>query len=81
MPEYQIEQWRGEELVSSRTTTADDPLSAVEKVIGRRVSPRALQEHWFRVVDEDARSTHEFSLQDGVGGDSRNDKNCGPRTS
>lgn len=25
--------------------------------------------HWFRVVDEDARSTHEFSLEDGVGGD------------
>ncbi|ESY35861.1 hypothetical protein X748_15820 [Mesorhizobium sp. LNJC386A00] len=65
MPEYQVEEWHGEECVSTQATSADDPLSAVEKVTGQRVSPRALQEHWFRVVDEDARSTHEFSLEDG----------------
>lgn len=69
MPEYQVEEWHGGELVSSQATDADDPISAVEKVTGQRVSPRVLQDHWFRVVDEHARSTHEFSLEDGVPGD------------
>ncbi|RWC26354.1 MAG: hypothetical protein EOS27_25305 [Mesorhizobium sp.] len=66
MPEYQVEEWNGNERISSHATNADDPLSAVEKVTGQRVVQRALQEHWFRVVDEDAKSTHEFSLADGA---------------
>ena len=69
MPEYRVEEWRGAECVSALAASADDPLSAVQKVTGRRVSPRALQDHWFRVVDEDARITHEFGLEEGVGGD------------
>jgi hypothetical protein len=73
MPEYQVEEWRGEEPVSSHAMTADDPLSAAEKVTGQRMSPRALQEHWFRVVDEDAGSTHEFSLEDRAAGSWQND--------
>ena len=64
MPAYQVEEWDGEELVSSHTAEADDPVSAVEKVTGQRVLPRSLQKRWFRVVDEDARSAQEFSLAD-----------------
>ena len=64
MPAYQVEEWHGDELVSSHATDADDPVSAVEKVTGQRVSPRSLQKRWFRVVDEDARSAQEFSLAD-----------------
>ena len=64
MPAYQVEEWHGDELVSSHATDADDPVSAVEKVTGQRVLPRSLQKRWFRVVDEDARSAQEFSLAD-----------------
>jgi len=33
----------------------------VEDVNGKVISPRALQEHWFRVTDESG-TIHEFSL-------------------
>lgn len=62
MPTYQVEEFYGEKLVASQTVVTDDPIKAVETVVGRPVSPRALQEHWFRVVDEGEAAVHEFSL-------------------
>lgn len=50
MAVYQIEELYRD--VSSRTVAGGDPMKAAEMVAGRKVSPRALQDHWFRVVDE-----------------------------
>ncbi|QKC98283.1 hypothetical protein [Mesorhizobium sp. NZP2298] len=62
MPTYQVEEFYGEKLVSSKTVQDDEPMKAAEQVVGGPVSPRALQEHWFRVVDERRSAVHEFSL-------------------
>ena len=61
MARYHVDELYGEEVVNSRHADAEDALAAVEAVTGKVVSPRALQEHWFRVVDEGG-SVHEFSL-------------------
>jgi len=61
MPTYQVEEFYGEKLVASETIEEDDPLKAAERVAGGPVSPRALREHWFRVVDERLAAVHEFS--------------------
>jgi hypothetical protein len=63
MPAYQIEEMYGEEVVFSRVTEAEGPAAAVEKIIGQRISPKATQEHWFRVSDKAAQAVHEFSLE------------------
>ena len=62
MPTYQVEELSGDKVIASETVVEGDPRKAVERVVGRSVSPRALQEHWFRVVDEEAAVVHEFSL-------------------
>ena len=61
MARYRVDELFGEEVVTSNETAAVDALPAVEEVTGRIVSPRVLQEHWFRVTDEGG-SIHEFSL-------------------
>jgi hypothetical protein len=61
MARYQVEELYGEEVVTSNDADAENALAAVEAVTGKVISPRALQEHWFRVVDEGG-SVHEFSL-------------------
>jgi hypothetical protein len=63
MPEYQIDEMYGQEVVSSRVADAHDPVAAVEKITGQRVSPKAPHEHWFRVIDERGGSVHEFCLE------------------
>jgi hypothetical protein len=63
MPAYQIEEMYGEEVVFSRVAEAKAPAAALEKITGQRISPKALHEHWFRVIDLEARNIHEFSLE------------------
>ncbi|TRC98350.1 hypothetical protein FJV76_13685 [Mesorhizobium sp. WSM4303] len=64
MARYQVEELRGDQVVSTNEIDAEDALSAVEEVTGRVVSPRELQEHWFRVVDEAQGTVHEFSIEE-----------------
>lgn len=61
MARYQVDELYRDEVVTSRDADAEDALAAVEAVTRKVISPRALQEHWFRVVDEGG-SVHEFSL-------------------
>lgn len=63
MPTYYIDEIRNDQLVGSHIATGDSPEAALQKVTGRKVSTRALQEHWFRVVDEGKRSVSEFSYE------------------
>ncbi|MBZ9661197.1 hypothetical protein LB523_19320 [Mesorhizobium sp. ESP-6-4] len=69
MPRYQVEELCGEEVVSAQTVDVDEPIKAAEHVAGAPISPRALQEHWFRVVDEEENSVFEFSLAEPVARD------------
>ncbi|TPK73732.1 hypothetical protein FJ950_24020 [Mesorhizobium sp. B2-3-14] len=62
MAKYQVEEIYGDTVVSSRVVVEDDPMKAAEQAAGQRVSPRALQEHWFRVVDEEQAAVYEYSL-------------------
>jgi hypothetical protein len=62
MPKYQVEEFYGERLVASQTVEDENPMKAAERAVGDAMSPRALQKHWFRVVDERLGSVHEFSL-------------------
>jgi hypothetical protein len=66
MPRYQVEELYGEKVVSSQTVEAEEPIEALERVVGRPVLTRALQEHWFRVVDEEKNSVSEFSLTEAI---------------
>ncbi|RWB75872.1 MAG: hypothetical protein EOQ50_10340 [Mesorhizobium sp.] len=63
MARYRVDELYGEEVVSSNEADADNALKAVEEVTGRVISPRALQEHWFRVTDQSG-TTHEFSVDE-----------------
>lgn len=62
MPEFHIEEMSGEVVIARHTTRAADAKSALRGVIGGRISPRAGQQHWFRVVDERKASVHEFGV-------------------
>ncbi|MBZ9709880.1 hypothetical protein LB543_24555 [Mesorhizobium sp. ESP7-2] len=54
MTKYQVEEFYGDTVVSSGIVVENDPMKAAEAAARQqRVSPRALQGHWFRVVDED----------------------------
>ncbi|MDG4895533.1 hypothetical protein P9272_18345 [Mesorhizobium sp. WSM4976] len=64
-----MEELYGEEVVSSQIVDAEEPLKAVELVAAAPVSTRALQEHWFRVIDEQASSISEFSAAEPVARD------------
>ncbi|MGX9146303.1 hypothetical protein [Mesorhizobium sp. 128a] len=64
MTRYQVVELRGDQVLSTNVIDAQDALSAVEEVTGRIISPRALQEHWFRVVDEGQGTVHEFSIEE-----------------
>ncbi|WP_141907407.1 hypothetical protein [Mesorhizobium sp. B2-4-13] len=57
-----MEEIYGDTVVSSGVVVEDDPMKAAEQAAGQRVSPRALQEHWFRVVDEEQAAVYEYSL-------------------
>ncbi|RUW42190.1 MAG: hypothetical protein E5V95_01120 [Mesorhizobium sp.] len=61
MARYRVDELFGEDVVSTNEADADNALQAVEDVTGKVISPRALQEHWFRVTDESG-TIHEFSV-------------------
>ncbi|MER9654381.1 hypothetical protein NKJ26_12810 [Mesorhizobium sp. M0152] len=62
MTKYQVEEIEGDTVVSSGIVVENDPMKAAEVTAGQRVSPRALQDHWFRVVDEEQAAVYEYSL-------------------
>lgn len=63
-PRFHVEELYGEDVVASNIVEAPDALSAAQNVIGKAISPRSTQEHWFRIVDEAQGTVHEFSLED-----------------
>ncbi|RWN01043.1 MAG: hypothetical protein EOR86_04105 [Mesorhizobium sp.] len=69
MPRYQVEELYGEEVVAAQTMDVDEPRKAAERVAGAPISPRALQQHWFRVVDGEENTVFEFSLAEPVARD------------
>jgi hypothetical protein len=52
----------GERIVATTSAEAPDALTAAEILTGKAISTKALQEHWFRVVDEREGTVHEFSI-------------------
>ncbi|WP_246687338.1 hypothetical protein [Mesorhizobium sp. B2-5-9] len=70
MTKYQVEEIEGDTVVSSGIVVENDPMKAAEVTAGQRVSPRALQHHCFRVVDEEHAAVYEYSF---VGPDGRPD--------
>ncbi|MER8806006.1 hypothetical protein [Mesorhizobium australicum] len=62
MTKYQVEEIESDTVVSSGIVVENDPMKAAEATAGQRVSPRALQDHWFRVVDEEQAAVYEYSL-------------------
>jgi hypothetical protein len=62
MPTFEVEELYGESVVASETVDMSDAKRAAERVAGWPVSARALQQHWFRVVDEAQGTVHEFSV-------------------
>ncbi|WP_245511660.1 MULTISPECIES: hypothetical protein [unclassified Mesorhizobium] len=65
-----MEEIYADAVVSAGVVLEDDPMKAAEVVAGQQVSPRAMQDHWFRVVNEEQAAVYEYSL---VGPDQRPD--------
>jgi hypothetical protein len=61
MPLYQIDEMDGDLPAVSHTASGETPLEALQKITGRPLSTRALQDHWFRVVDESQGHVFEYS--------------------
>ncbi|MFA6155576.1 hypothetical protein [Mesorhizobium sp.] len=66
MPRFQIDEMDGDGLSASHVASGDTALEALQKITGKEVSTRALQNHWFRVVDEKEGSVFEYSLADNL---------------
>lgn len=64
MPRFQIDEMHGDGLSASHVASGDTALEALQKITGKTVSSRALQSHWFRVVDENEGSVFEYSVAD-----------------
>ena len=52
MPRYNIDEMNGDELAASHIASGETALEALQKITCRPVSMRALQDYWFKVVDE-----------------------------
>lgn len=63
MPRYQIDEMDGESLSASHIASGATALEALQKITGNAISPRALQNHWFRVVDESEGSVFEYGVE------------------
>jgi hypothetical protein len=61
MPRYQIDEMDGESLSASHVASGATALEALQKITGKAISTRALQNRWFRVVDESEGSVFEYS--------------------
>jgi hypothetical protein len=66
MPRFQIDEMDGDGLSASHVASGDTALEALQKITGKAVSTRALQNHWFRVVDENEGSVFEYSVTDNL---------------
>ncbi len=64
MPKYHIDEMDGETIKASHVANGSTALDALNKITGVDVSPRALHQHWFRVVDEGEGSVFEYGLGD-----------------
>jgi hypothetical protein len=64
MPRYQIDEMEGESLAASHVASGDTALDALQKITGKAIFPRAMQRHWFRVVDESEGSIFEYSYEE-----------------
>jgi hypothetical protein len=64
MPRYQIDEMDGGSLAASHVASGGTALEALRKITGKPVSTRALQTHWFRVVDEREGSVFEYSVDE-----------------
>ncbi|RWM01754.1 MAG: hypothetical protein EOR68_09180 [Mesorhizobium sp.] len=62
MARFQIEEFCDERIVATTSAEVPDALSAAAILTGKAISTKALQEHWFRVVDEQEGTVHEFSI-------------------
>jgi hypothetical protein len=62
MARFQIEEFYGERIVATTSAEAPDALTAAEILTGKAISTKALQEHWFRVVDEREGTVQAFSI-------------------
>ncbi|MBZ9676415.1 hypothetical protein [Mesorhizobium sp. ES1-1] len=62
MPPFQIDEMNGDGLSASHVASGDTALEALQKITGKAISTRALQPHWFRVVDEREGSVFEYSV-------------------
>jgi hypothetical protein len=63
MPIYQIDEMDGDELSASHVASGANALEALRKITGKTISTRALQNHWFRVIDEGEGSVFEYSVE------------------
>ena len=73
MARFHVEELYGEDVVASNMVDAPDALSAAQTVAGKAISPRVMQDHWFRVVDEAEGTVHESALRGAPGGNSEAD--------
>ncbi|UVK38620.1 hypothetical protein LHFGNBLO_005807 [Mesorhizobium sp. AR10] len=64
MPRYQIDEMDGDDLAASHVANGETALQALHKITVRPISPRALQRHWFRVVDESEGIVFEYSYEE-----------------
>ena len=62
MESFHLEAFYGQRLVATASAAAPAALRAAETLTGKVISTKALQEHWFRVVDEREGTVHEFSI-------------------
>lgn len=64
MPRYQIDEMEGDVLSASHVASGANAVEALRKITGKAISTRALQNHWFRVVDESEGSVFEYSVKE-----------------
>ncbi|WP_246687280.1 hypothetical protein [Mesorhizobium sp. B2-5-9] len=70
MTKYRVEEIYGDTVVVSGDVVETDPRKAAETLAGQSLSPGFLQDHWFRVVDEERSTVYGYSM---VGPDQRPD--------
>jgi hypothetical protein len=63
MPRYQIDEMDGDALSASHIASGTTALEALRKIAGKAISTRALQDRWFRVIDQSGGSVFEYSIE------------------
>lgn len=60
MRRFRIDEMVGKCLVNSHVASAETALAAAKSTTGLSISHKALQLHWFRVVDEEDGAIYEY---------------------